>query len=817
VLVRLLGGIHLSAGQVNGVRMNEQTTFERNMIALQAFNADLVTRLRECPGVPDMRFEATKQEVPTASYLGRQLSSRHRPLEEAERLTSSVDLAEHAVVVVLGFGLGYHVQRLAERMKRTGLVVVFEPDLSLLRTVFETIDHSAWIKEAQLVVFTSADDRTELLQRLDGAQGIVTQGTTFVTHPASRDRLGEQVTLFSDALTELVGSMRTTMVTTLVHSSTTCRNLALNLDHYSCGDGLDALSGWASGHAAILIAAGPSLTRNLHLLEDPDIRNRAVIIAVQTMLKPLLARGIRPHFVTALDYHEISKQFYDGLTAEDVRGVTLVCEPKANRAILESFPGAVRCVGNAFLDQLLGSVARPMDQLTAGATVAHLNFYLAQYLGCDPIAFIGQDLGFTDGLYYGTGAAIHEQWGPEINRFNTVEMMEWKRIVRMKRTLHERDGHGGRSVLLDEQMETYLQQFERDFASAPQRVIDATEGGAIKAHTDMVPLRDVLERVRASSVLPECPEATFELSENRRTKTRRQLREQRGRANRLAELSRTTSELIEQMIADQQDAVRMDQHFKKLDRYRAESGRLSDTMKLANSLNQLGTFNRLKADRRLELSEDLDPVTRQRRQLERDKTNLDWLADAADELVAIIDESDRILRGESVNTRINQRLAEIELPDELESADESGELDETGLAIDTNVVSEDQVSSVDVVEVDAEPIGGRVAAMIAVDPDRNGLLLDRRLSESFLGRSVLQCTLERVDRCRGIESIILLTPSDSVSEIEALIDRSRLDHPVIVESAADDSVYEEAHRSVAAARRWSDTSWRGGVGGDDCF
>ena len=39
-------------------------------------------------------------------------------------------------------------------------------------------------------------------------------------------------------------------------------------------------------------------------------------------LKPLLERGIRPHFVTALDYHEISERFYEGLTPEDVAGVT---------------------------------------------------------------------------------------------------------------------------------------------------------------------------------------------------------------------------------------------------------------------------------------------------------------------------------------------------------------------------------------------------------------------------------------------------------------------------------------------------------------
>ena len=78
--------------------------------------------------------------------------------------------------------------------------------------------------------------------------------------------------------------------------------------------------------------AGPSLRRNLHLLGAPGVRDRVVIIAVQTVLKQVLEAGIRPHFVTALDYHEISRRFYEGLTEADVAGVTLVVEPKANPA-----------------------------------------------------------------------------------------------------------------------------------------------------------------------------------------------------------------------------------------------------------------------------------------------------------------------------------------------------------------------------------------------------------------------------------------------------------------------------------------------------
>src|SRR5204863_1237303 len=140
-----------------------------------------------------------------------------------------------------------------------------------------------------------------------------------------------------------------------------------NLDRYVTRAGVADLAGAAQGRPAIVVAAGPSLRRNLHLLKRPGIRDRFVIVAVQTVLKTLLAKGIRPHFVTALDYHEISRRFYEGLTASDVEGVTLVAEPKCNRAILEAFPGTVRCVGDHVLDQVLGpKLVRPMGEIQPG-------------------------------------------------------------------------------------------------------------------------------------------------------------------------------------------------------------------------------------------------------------------------------------------------------------------------------------------------------------------------------------------------------------------------------------------------------------------
>src|SRR6185312_1215915 len=172
----------------------------------------------------------------------------------------------------------------------------------------------------------------------------------------------------------------------------------------------------------------------------------------------------------------------------------LVAEAKANWNVLDVFQGSMSLTHNDFAAKLLRNVFPATMGLKAGATVAHLSFYLAEFLGCAPIILVGQDLGFVDGLYYKPGTAIHETWGVELGRFNTLETKEWERIVRSRSILRKIPDIHGHPMYTEEQFFVYLQQFERDFAASRCRVIDATEGGAKKQGVTVMTLRDAIDQ-----------------------------------------------------------------------------------------------------------------------------------------------------------------------------------------------------------------------------------------------------------------------------------------------------------------------------------
>ncbi|MHC4946711.1 MAG: 6-hydroxymethylpterin diphosphokinase MptE-like protein [Planctomycetota bacterium] len=750
-----------------------------NLAALGERHADLARRLRDIEPDPQVTFRPTPQDVPAADRAGRPLCSRHRPLDEGRRLADGIDVVENATVVVVGFGLGYHVRALAERLDRTGVIIVFEPDLPLLRAALERVDHAAWLAGAPVVFVTDPADRGALGTALTGLEPILAQGVAFLDHPASRARLAEPAGLFRATFADFVDTAKTTFSTTLMRSVDTIRNCMGNLEHYVGGDGVAPLAGAAAGCPAVVVSAGPSLERNLRELAAPGVRDRCVIIAVQTVLKPMLAAGVRPHFVTALDYHEISRRFYEDLDADAVRDVTLVAEPKAHPVILESFPGGIRCCASPFLDELLGDVADDRGTLPPGATVAHLAFYLAEHLGCDPIAMIGQDLAFPDGLYYAPGTAIDDVWAPELNPFNTIEMMQWQRIVRHRLHLHRVTDASGRPVYTDAQMRTYQQQFERDFAAAAGRgrtIIDATEGGVPKQHAPRRTLADVLRR-HAVRPVPPLPAPARAPDAGRLEAAARRLRRVRGDVRAVGAAARRTHGLLGRMLDDQRDAAAMERHFARLAGEQREVERRMESLALLNQLNQLGVFRRMKADRRLQLAGDLDPLARQRAELERDRENVAWIRDASEELVAQLDDAMNRLAGRPARPRRRPRTP--------------GRPSETAGA-------------------------ATVAALVPVDPDRGMLGDARALDEPFAGRPVLQATLERLGAARRLDSIVLLADRAHADRVEAMIDRAAIDRPVHV-AACDGDPFGPERRVVAAARRWSETCWRGGVGGVSVF
>ena len=562
------------------------------------------------------------------------LHSRYDPIAEAVRQVEAVP-DDTLQLFLFGLGLGYAARAALDRAKEV-TVWAFEPDPAVVFAALETVDLSQALLDGKLRIVRVAEKGPLFtawmphLAAITSARCRVDHAPSVRLHPAFVERAGQ-------LLEEFLSYGHTTMNTLLTNGRRTCENLARNVPWYAAAPGIGRLNNAMAGKPAILVAAGPSLRKNKHLLKAAS--EHAVILSVQTTFRPLLELDVEPDFVTSLDYHDICTQFFQNVPPH-VK-TELVAEPKATPKIFGLHPGPLSLLGNDFIDRLLLEMRPDRPRLPAGATVAHLAFYLAQHLGCDPVILVGQDLGFSDGLAYTPGTSYDDLWRPELGRFNTVEMMQWQRIVRDRNILRRVPDYRGRPTYTEERLFTYLQQFERDFASAKCRVIDATEGGVAKAGATPMPLADALETYCAAKIdkrLP--PHAGVDWS--KLDEAERCLLARSEEAERIDRVSRRTLPLLNELLGVLDEPAKVTRIMSHIDAARRDVDGLHNTYELLTQLSQRNELDRFLADRRIAAA-GVSGAEKQKRQIRRDLDNVAHVGrSAADFRVLMADCVDRV-------------------------------------------------------------------------------------------------------------------------------------------------------------------------------
>jgi hypothetical protein len=276
-----------------------------------------------------------------------------------------------------------------------------------------------------------------------------------------------------------------------------------------------------------------------------------------------------------------------------------------------------------------------MGTLPSGATVAHLNYYLAKFLGCDNIILIGQDLGFTDGQYYASGASIHTVWSGELSEHRTLEMFEWERIARMKGVLRIKKDIHGRHIFTDEQMSAYIAQFESDFqennhSESGVRIINATEGGVNIAGTEVMTLAGALDACLGTHPVSIPQTKPLDLDDDqRRQRVRSRIELVLRQLDSIERSCIRTIEIIKKAQEDIENPTHVDRCISQIHVIRDDVMASEPGFGFVNFINQKGGLERFKVDRQISLLKDLTQVQKQAKQLERDANNVRWIQESS--------------------------------------------------------------------------------------------------------------------------------------------------------------------------------------------
>ncbi len=150
---------------------------EQNLAALARRQPDLAQALAQTPPHPEAVVEPAKSGDPALRLGGLRLTSAVDPAGEGRRLAAA---APPGPLVALGFGLGYHLQPLADRD-----ILVWEPDPGLLRAALAARDLSDLLPRLRLAV------GQDQLGDLDGRASFLLRPSARL-HPQAAQFLGRR-------------------------------------------------------------------------------------------------------------------------------------------------------------------------------------------------------------------------------------------------------------------------------------------------------------------------------------------------------------------------------------------------------------------------------------------------------------------------------------------------------------------------------------------------------------------------------------------------------------------------------------------------
>jgi len=410
------------------------------------------------------------------------------PYEYCRKFFEGMNITYAPVVLFLGFGLGYHLHmftQLYANKVHAKKIIVFEDNINFFHLAMEMIDFSHLITHPDIHFFIGEDPgdsfpkiRREILT--DKGTALHLRSTKVIPLPANI-HLNDK--FYHEALNNTRMAFRQAMIIAgndPTDSFIGIDNMLGNIKPIVSHPGINQLKDKFKGIPAVTVASGPSLKKNMHLLRD--IRDRALIISCDSNFLPLMKRDIRPHIVASLERTAGTGQFYEG--TQDVDGIYLAFCPLVQPDVYDSFQGKKIIVFRPFshfdwfhLDK---------GTLPIGPSVSNMAFSIAEYLGCDPIIMIGQDLAFAE------GGDTHV----EDMRFGERDENYYSSIIKT-------EGNDGNPVNTSRTWEIFKMAHEEDIISYKGLCINATEGGAKIRGAHVMPFAEVIKKYCQKEVFPE--------------------------------------------------------------------------------------------------------------------------------------------------------------------------------------------------------------------------------------------------------------------------------------------------------------------------
>lgn len=407
------------------------------------------------------------------------LNGKRKPMAPAETWVKSLgELLRYTPVFLFGMGNASYIKEILKQTEKELSILLYEPSLAIFLEVMDKIDIAEIFEKCPIAIIIKGINDYELDYVIDGFLNLGNLSQIRELISPNYDIL-----YFEDAkmfIKKIYNKQEDYLIfrnTRFAFSKVNVWNLLHNAIYFADSYIAQQLvTVMPTDIPAIVVAAGPSLNKNI--IELKRAKNKAFIIACDTAIKPLIKEGIVPDMYMTID----GKKPIMLIDIEGAEEIPLLCSMGSSNELLKKHKGKKFFYNEGYqlFNNIYSKNGITFAPVNGGGSVATYGFSLAYMLGFQTIILVGQDLALTNNKTHADGTFQDKM--KEIDTSHLIKV----------------EGNYEEEVPCREDFKLYLNWYNSYIEGCQKwsktRVINATEGGAKIKNTEIMTLKEALDK-----------------------------------------------------------------------------------------------------------------------------------------------------------------------------------------------------------------------------------------------------------------------------------------------------------------------------------
>ncbi len=507
---------------------------------------DLTDKIIECKDDGNIKIENQK-----LFYKGVELDSKS---EIGDASIKSTD-----TVFVHGFGVGNTVRTLRERFPKV-FIVVLEENVCILKRVFEEIDLSDILNDPKiLIVLMDNAVEKKISSIIKLLESRLYWGNLIQVNTPNYDNIDfYKLIRVQNAIFKNISVIVLNRNTLINKSRQLSENAIKNIPSMVNGGYIEELNGKLKNKPAVIVASGPSLSKNIHLLKD--VKDRCVVVAADSVMPTLKDIDVKPDFICGVDYQAVNVEKYRTVLKDKQKSdIDYVCVDGVYFSIPKLFKNSFLSFTPMSITELYKDIVKEKIKKPIGVNaVTHMAIQLAYILGANPIIFIGQDWAYSGGEEHAKGSSIDAELPKD------VIWVEGNYEEKVPTTPNLYSG-----LKLVEDIASNLSQNGYEF-------INATEGGALIKYTKVMSFKEAIDKYMNKNI-------------NKNVLNSKKKPDYDSFIKKTGELKNN----LEEIIKDSSKALQLDKQIIKIWNKTKSEDMIRKDVETVNKINDKITFNKV--------------------------------------------------------------------------------------------------------------------------------------------------------------------------------------------------------------------------------